>query len=128
MSLLPILVTSVTRRRTIEFYTEGLIATVPLDAIRNYDFKIVLDYAYGSSSFVMPNVLSKLNAEVLTVNPFGSTRAMLKFDRQQHAARVAALVQASGAHLGAVFDPDGERIMLIDDNGHVLSDDETRFR
>lgn len=113
--------------RAIEYYTEALVATVPLDDIRASKFKVVLDYAYGSSSFVMPNVLSKLNAEVLTVNPFGSTRGMLRFDRQEHAARVGALVQASGAHAGAVFDPDGERLTLIDDNGHVLSDDECRL-
>lgn len=113
--------------RAIEYYTEALVATVPLDAIRNVGFKVVLDYAYGSPSFVMPNVLSKLDAEVLTVNPFGSTRSMLRFDRQEHAARVAALVQVSGAHLGAVFDPDGERITLVDDTGHVLTDDEARL-
>ncbi len=37
---------------------------------------------------------------------------------------VAALVQASGAHLGAVIDPDGEHLTLIDDEGHVLTDTE----
>ena len=113
--------------RAIEYYTEALVSTVPLRDIRDSKFKVVLDYAYGSPSFVMPNVLAKLNAEVLTVNPFGSTRAMLHFDRDEHAAQVAALVQASGAHLGAVFDPDGERLFLIDDGGHVLSEDETRL-
>ena len=35
-----------------------------------------------------------------------------------------ALVLASGAHLGAVIDPDGEHLTLIDDTGHVLTDDQ----
>ena len=34
-------------------------------------------------------------------------------------------MRASGAHLGAVIDPDGERITLIDDEGHVLTDSES---
>ena len=34
---------------------------------------MVLDYAYGSASFVMPNVLAKLGAEVLVVNPYAPT-------------------------------------------------------
>ena len=38
----------------------------------------------------------------------------------EHAEQVAGLVRASGAHLGAVIDPDGERLTLIDDEGHVL--------
>ncbi len=113
--------------RAIEHYTEALVSTIPLKEVRSHHFKVVLDYSYGSSSFVMPNVLSKLNAEVLTVNPFGSTRSMLRFDRKEHAARVGGLVQASGAHLGAVFDPDGERIAFIDDGGHVLTEDEARL-
>ncbi len=33
-------------------------------------------------------------------------------------------MKASGAHVGAVLDPDGERLTLIDDEGHVLSDTE----
>ena len=69
---------------------------------------MVLDYAYGTTSFVMPNVLAKLGAEVLAVNPYASTAGVLSFDRQASAARVAELVRASGAHLGAVLDPDGE--------------------
>lgn len=113
--------------RAIEYYTEALVATVPLAAIREQRFKVVLDYAFGSPSFVMPNVLAKLDAEVLTVNPFASTRQMLRFDRDEHATRVASLVQASGAQLGAVFDPDGEKILLVDDSGHILGDEESRL-
>jgi mannose-1-phosphate guanylyltransferase/phosphomannomutase len=42
-----------------------------------------------------------------------------------HAGGVANLVRSSGAHLGAVIDPDGEHITLIDDEGHVLTDTES---
>ena len=50
--------------------------------------------------------------------------ALLRADLDEHALRVADLVRASGSHLGAVLDPDGERLRLIDDEGHVLSDTE----
>jgi mannose-1-phosphate guanylyltransferase/phosphomannomutase len=110
--------------RTAEFYTARLMETVNVEAIRAARFKVVLDYAYGAASFVMPNVLSKLGAEVLSVNPYASTRQSLTFDRFEHAQQVSSLVKASGAHLGAVIDTDGEYITLVDDTGHVLSDDE----
>jgi mannose-1-phosphate guanylyltransferase/phosphomannomutase len=86
--------------------------------------KVVLDYAYGASSFVMPNVLAKLGADVLSLNPYASTRQALDFDRFEHAGEVARLVLASGAALGAVIDSDGERITFVDETGHVLSDAE----
>jgi mannose-1-phosphate guanylyltransferase/phosphomannomutase len=110
--------------RTAEFYTARLMENVNVESIRAARFKVVLDYAYGAASFVMPNVLSKLGAEVLSVNPYASTRQSLTFDRWEHADQVSSLVRASGAHLGAVIDTDGEYITFVDDTGHVLTDDQ----
>ena len=110
--------------RTVELYTAELMATVDVEPVRAAGFKVVLDYAYGAASFVMPNVLAKLGADVLSVNPYASTRQALSFDRFEHARRVAELVRASGAQLGAVIDSDGEHLTLVDDDGHVLSDTE----
>jgi mannose-1-phosphate guanylyltransferase/phosphomannomutase len=107
--------------RALEHYTAALEATVDVEAIRQAHFKVVVDYAYGSTAFVMPNVLSKLGADVLAVNPYASTVGAVEFELGRHTEHVAALVKASGAHLGAVLDPDGEHLTLIDDTGHVLS-------
>ncbi len=108
----------------IEYYTAALMRTVDADAIRAANHQVVVDYAYGTTSFVMPNVLSKLGADVLSVNPYAQTAGAAAFDVAAHAGRVADYVRAASAQLGAVIDPDGERITLIDDEGHVLSNDE----
>jgi mannose-1-phosphate guanylyltransferase/phosphomannomutase len=110
--------------RTLESYTLELTGRVDLEAIRRNRFKLVLDYAFGTTSFVMPNVLAKLGAEVLVMNPHVSTPGVLSFDRAVHSSRVGELVRSSGAHLGAMFDPDGEQLTLVDDRGTVLSDDQ----
>jgi len=110
--------------RTLELYTAALIDTVDVTAVTDAAFKIVLDYSFGTTSFVMPNVLAKLGAEVLVVNPYASTAAVMSSDLRSAAANVGELVRVSGAHLGAVIDPSGERITLVDDEGRVLSDDE----
>jgi mannose-1-phosphate guanylyltransferase/phosphomannomutase len=72
----------------------------------------------------MPNVLANLQADVLGVNPYASTAGRLSSDPKASAERVSALVRASGAHLGALLDPDGERLTVVDDEGEVLSDTE----
>jgi len=113
--------------RTLEHYTEALMATVEADAIRSVGYRLVLDYGFGTASFVMPNVLAKLGADVLSVNPYASTAGATEFDRAEHAAKVGELVLASGANLGAVIDPDGEQITLVDDAGKVVSDDDALF-
>jgi mannose-1-phosphate guanylyltransferase/phosphomannomutase len=108
--------------RALEEYTVALEGTVEPAAIRSFKFKLVVDYSYGAVSTVMPTLLGKLGADVLAVNPFVSTAGRVAFDAVQAAERVAALVRASGAHLGAVIDADGERLTLIDDQGRILTD------
>jgi mannose-1-phosphate guanylyltransferase/phosphomannomutase len=110
--------------RSLEYYTAALIESVDLSKAREADLKLVLDYSFGTTSFVMPNLLAKLEAEVLVVNPYANTANALTFDRHASAARVSDLVRASGAHLGAVLDPGGEHVSIVDDLGHQLSDDE----
>ena len=55
--------------RALEQYSAALEATVDIEAIRAARFKVVVDYAFGSTSFVMPNVLAKLGADVLGRQP-----------------------------------------------------------
>ena len=113
--------------RALEFYTAALMSTVDGEAIRAAACKVVLDYAYGSTSLVMPSVLAKLGADVLAVNPYAATVGAAAFDRKPQARHVADLVRTSRATLGAVIAPDGEHITIIDDSGRVLTDDEALF-
>src|ERR1019366_8420460 len=53
--------------RSLEYYTAALINSVDLTAARSTDLKLVLDYSFGTARFVMPNLLAKLEAEVLVV-------------------------------------------------------------
>src|SRR3954463_3048183 len=77
--------------RALEYYTAGLMKVVDVESIRSTGFKVVLDYAYGAASFVMPSVLSKLGAEVLAVNPYASTVGAPAVDRLPHAGRGGGL-------------------------------------
>jgi len=91
--------------RAREYYTAALMASVDAEAIRAEAYQVVVDYGYGSTSFVMPNVLAKLGAEVLAVNPYAQTAGAAAFDAGHQAIRVADLVRTSNANLGAVIDP-----------------------
>lgn len=109
--------------RAIEYYTAALERSVDAALLHDRHFKVVLDYSYGAVSSVMPNVLPKIGAEVLTVNPFASTASAAEAveDLALRAAGIGDLVRASGSDLGMVFDPDGETATLIDDRGRALS-------
>jgi mannose-1-phosphate guanylyltransferase/phosphomannomutase len=112
--------------RVLEYYTAALLRSIALDAVREQDFKLVLDTSFGSATVVLNPVLAKLGADVLAVNPFAATAAAAHAgeDVDARLARVQTLVRASGSHLGVVFDPDGETLRLVDDTGHALTDEE----
>jgi mannose-1-phosphate guanylyltransferase/phosphomannomutase len=107
-----------------EAYCQAVLERVDAEAIRAARLKVVLDYAYGAASLVMPCVLGRLGAEVLSINPYDSGRQSGSFDRWEHARGVANLVRAAGAHFGAVLGPDGDNLTLVDDTGRVLTDGE----
>ena len=88
-------------------------------------FKVVVDYGYGSTSFVMPNVLAKLGADVLGVNPYAATSGAMEFDRATTPSWWPAWCGPPGPKIGAVIDPDGEHLTVIDDEGRVLDDTTT---
>jgi mannose-1-phosphate guanylyltransferase/phosphomannomutase len=110
--------------RTIELYTADVVEAFGLRRSAGRQVKLVLDLSYGAANFVMPNLLSKVGADVLSINPYAQTPGMISVDRVASEARVADAVRGSGADLGAVIDAGGERLTLIDGSGHVLSDDE----
>ena len=108
--------------RSIEFYAAGLARSVDEDRIREYGFKVVLDYSNGAASIVMPTVLAQLGIDVLAVNPYASTVAATSIDETNvRSARLGELVRASGSHFGMLIDADGELSTIIDDEGTVLT-------
>jgi mannose-1-phosphate guanylyltransferase/phosphomannomutase len=110
--------------RAIENYTADVVEAFDLPNVSRRDLKLVLDLSYGAASFVMPNLLSKVQADVLSINPFAQTPGMISVDPVSSAARVVRSVRASGADLGAVIDAGGEHLTLVDGTGRVLTDDE----
>jgi mannose-1-phosphate guanylyltransferase / phosphomannomutase len=109
--------------RAIEYYTAALDASVDARRLKNRAFKVVLDYGFGAASMVMPNVLGKLGAAVLAVNPYAATAGALATseDIESRLKVLGDLVRTSGSDLGYAFDPDGETATIIDDSGNALS-------
>jgi mannose-1-phosphate guanylyltransferase/phosphomannomutase len=112
--------------RAIEFYTAALEASIDADRLRQRSFKVVLDYSFGAAAMVMPNVLAKIGATVLAVNPYATTAGATASseDTETRVKTIGDLVRTSGSDLGYVFDPDGETAIIIDDQGVALSSEQ----
>jgi len=106
-----------------EFYVRGVLDSVDTELIRRRAPKLVVDYAFGAASITGPQILGRLGGDVLSANGvIDEDRAVLSRGQlDEHVATLARLVRSSGAEVGALIDPVGEKLTLVDGTGRVLS-------
>ena len=111
--------------RVVESYTQELARSVDLTGVREAGLKVVVDCAGGTVSLVLPSLLGRLGVEALTVNNRLDEATPTQSLAQVRAGmqRLSELVASSRAAFGVRFDQVGERIMLVDDKGAMISDD-----
>jgi mannose-1-phosphate guanylyltransferase / phosphomannomutase len=111
--------------RVVETYVRDLQCCVDMRGVREAGLKIVIDCAGGTASLVLPQLLGRLGVEVLTVNnrldEVSPTETLA--ERMRDLQRLGDLVSSSRAAFGVRFDPVGERIALVNENGELISDD-----
>ncbi len=104
-------------------YSDDFIKTLDAAAIANRRFQVVIDYANGPASGVLPSLLNRLNVDVVALNErLDETKISLEQQEFQRALdRLAAITAAVGAQLGVRIDVGGERIWLVDQKGTKVS-------
>ncbi len=89
--------------------------------------KIVVDCAHGATYHIAPNVLSELGATVIEI---GTDPDGLNINHKVGATSLKATIDAVKKHkadVGFALDGDGDRIMLVDEKGHVVDGDQIIF-
>lgn len=110
-----------------ERYATGFMQALNVDAIRRARFKVVVDYAHSPNTDVLPPLLAKLNVDVV---PLNARVDALKIAMQQdefdaNLRQLAIIAGALNTNLGLLLDVAGEKIFLVDNHGHSLSDTTT---
>lgn len=108
-------------------YSDDFVKAINADAIANARFQIVVDYANGPAAIVLPALLNRLGVEVVALNErLDETKISLSQDEFQRALeRLGAITSAVRANLGVRIDVGGERIWLVDHQGHKMSGNTT---
>lgn len=106
------------RGRYIEFVKSVLPRPMRFDGL-----KVVIDCAHGAASEVAPAVLFELGAEVI---PLAVAPSGLNINHEVGAVAPQAMAEAvrvHGADIGLALDGDGDRLVVADDRGLLLSGD-----
>ncbi len=108
--------------RVLELYSNALLAELDLERLRERRYRIVVDYAYGNASMIMPSVLGKMGCDVLSLNSFTDERRVTLSQEELSSAlkNLSQLVKGSEAELGVLIDNAGERLYLMDEQGRQI--------
>mgnify|MGYP000896152117 FL=1 len=111
--------------RLIEGYMDGLLRSTAVDQIAARGYKIVVTYDAGHLSMLLPGLFARLNCEIVTI-PHREHGPRPKSLDQILAALddLAGLVRSHGADLGIVVDNNAERLILIDEQGRLVQDEQ----
>jgi phosphoglucosamine mutase len=86
--------------------------------------KLVLDCAHGATSDIAPPLFEQLGFSVTTLFNQPNGKNINAGCGSQHPDKVAQAVVKEGADLGLAFDGDGDRLIAVDEKGHVLTGDQ----
>ncbi len=112
--------------RALEYYEEGFKRILDYERVRKANFRIVIDYAWGSAVGIFPQVLGDLRCEVVGLNAYPDGTRLTKSQDEFDASvkRLGEIVGTLKAHLGVMMDAGAQKIYIADDLGRVLDGDQ----
>ena len=103
-------------------YAEFCKASVP-DSFSLRGMRLALDCAHGATYQVAPKVFSELGATVTSIGVQPDGLNINHGVGSMHPEAIIAHVRETGADLGIAFDGDGDRVMMVDQQGRLLDGD-----
>ncbi len=109
--------------RVIEEYTEALLSKLDEKTIREANFRVVIDYAFGRTSLVLPSILGRAGLNVVAIHPhIDPGRAPHSPEqRQEMLQELREVTRALRADMGVFFEHSGgESLSLVTKEGRVI--------
>jgi phosphoglucosamine mutase len=104
-------------------YTEFCKSTVP-EGFSLRGLRIALDCAHGATYHIAPSVLSELGADVITMGVEPDGFNINEGVGSTDLSALGELVRQQGVDLGIAYDGDGDRVLMVDQNGDLIDGDE----
>lgn len=109
----------------IESYVNDIMEWVEVEAICRKNFAMVVDSSYGSVSRVCLDIMTRLGCRVINLRPEVKSLEFVKsYQTEQIALEEVKNFTKLEGDLGLMFDGEGERLLLVDDQGNPLSMEE----
>ena len=113
------------QERTNEKYKKHFLSCLDIQAIRKKQFKVVIDYSYGITSTIFPNILGEFNCEVVSLSAHLDSDKITRSEEELRSSlkHSSYVVKSLNYDIGFMIDSGGEKIWLITGEGKELTGD-----
>ncbi|NWK02616.1 phosphoglucosamine mutase, partial [Marine Group I thaumarchaeote] len=113
--------------RAVQTYLDGIKSQVNVSKIKSRKLKVVLDLGNGAQSVTAIKLCEQLECEIITINQQidGSFPGRGPEPTPYNLQELSSAVVKNNANLGIAFDGDGDRSILCDNEGMLLSGDKS---
>jgi mannose-1-phosphate guanylyltransferase/phosphomannomutase len=108
--------------RLLEMYSRSLLSELDIQRLKAKRFRVVVDYAFGSASIIMPSIFGHMGCDVLSMNSYTDEKKVTLNQEELNASlkNLSRLVKTSEAELGVLIDNAADRLYLLDELGRQI--------
>lgn len=103
-----------------DIYSASFERHLNVDAIRNSNSRVVIDYVYAVSGAILPQILGKFDCDAVVLNASLSHMVPSVSDREVLLSQLGHVVEALKANLGVQVSANGEQLILVDESGSAI--------
>jgi mannose-1-phosphate guanylyltransferase/phosphomannomutase len=106
--------------QAVDIYSASFERHLNINAIRNSNSKVVIDYVYAVSGAILPQILGKFGCDAVVLNASLSHLVPSSGDREALLSQLGHVVEALKANLGVQVAANGEQLILVDESGSTI--------
>ncbi|MCL2929828.1 MAG: mannose-1-phosphate guanyltransferase [Trichodesmium sp. MAG_R01] len=108
------------RHEVLNAYSKGFENLLNSEAIRYSKSKVVIDYCYGVSGAVLPQLLTKFGCDAVVLNASLKETSLGIEERENLLDQLGRVVEALQANVGVQVTANGEQLILVDEVGSAI--------
>ncbi len=101
----------------LDTYSRTFEKHINIAAVRNSSSKIVIDYVYGVSGAILPQLLAKFGCDAVVLNASLRETAISTTEKEMLLDQLGQVVEALNANFGVQVSANGEQFILVDEAG-----------
>ncbi|MDJ0556070.1 MAG: mannose-1-phosphate guanyltransferase [Microcoleaceae cyanobacterium MO_207.B10] len=108
------------RSEVLDIYSKGFENHLNVEAVRYSKSKVVIDYCYGVSGAILPQLLAKFGCDAVVLNASLKQTTLAIEERENLLDQLGRVVEALQANVGVQVSANGEQLILVDETGSAI--------